>query len=566
MKQHLLNPWSFTASGALRRRSYLLLVMVISLAAALALAGCGRREAAEARATPTLIATLAAPAVEPTAEPTTTPEPTLEATAETPTAEMPTDEETGEEAAAEEVTATEEVTAAEGVTATEAITGAEEITATAEVTAAEEITPTEALTGTDEVTGTGELTGPEEVTETAEITEAETLTATEALTEAEEQTGATPLLPTEELTATEEITGGEVTEAEITETEGATGAAAGAEVDGETRVFFRQPTDNAMIPITSTVVAGASGLDAADGQLYLLVDTEFVAPGETLSADELHLPLDLDEPETELVLPAGSHILRLQYAGSDQTALEGDQYRAEIRVSAVDGAPEQGVRIVTPTDGATVPPTTTVVMAAAGLTIAPSDAGAEDAGHFHLLIDEEFIAAGEMIPEDETHLDFADGALTGALSLEPGEHTLRLQFADSEHRALAGDQYRHEITVTVDEEAEDNRIMFVEPEDGATVSSPFTVTWAATGLIIEAAGQVIRPEGGHLHLLINEEFLPAGELIPTDTTHLHFGRAQTSAQLQLQAGEYTLRLQMANGAHLAQDGPQYQDEITITVE
>jgi hypothetical protein len=190
----------------------------------------------------------------------------------------------------------------------------------------------------------------------------------------------------------------------------------------------------------------------------------------------------------------------------------------------------------------------------------------EGAGHLHLLIDEEFVEAGEVIPADETHLHVGPGALTATVSLEPGEQTLRLQFADGAHTALEGDQYRDEITVTADEEAEDNRVMLVAPEDGATVSSPFSVTWAATGLIIETAGQAIRPEGGHLHLLVDEEFVDAGEVIPTDASHLHFGRGQTSVQLELQPGEYTLRLQMANGAHLAYDGEQYQDEITITVE
>ncbi len=66
----------------------------------------------------------------------------------------------------------------------------------------------------------------------------------------------------------------------------------------------------------------------------------------------------------------------------------------------------------------------------------------------------------------------------------------------------------------------------------------------------------MRPEAGHLHVLVNEEFVPAGEVIPLDETHLHFGKGQTNTELTLEPGEYTLRLQMANGAHIAQDGPQ----------
>jgi hypothetical protein len=246
--------------------------------------------------------------------------------------------------------------------------------------------------------------------------------------------------------------------------------------------------------------------------------------------------------------------------------LEGNQYRHEIIVNVVEGAAEEAVRIVSPTAGATVPPTFTVVMAATGINVEPAGPVNENAGHFHLLIDEPFVAAGEIIPVDETHLHFGKAQLTTTVTLEPGSYLLRLQLADGTHRALSGDQYRAEVEVVVKENAPDERVLFVKPADGATVTSPFLVGWAASGLIIETAGRSIRPNAGHLHLLVNEEFVPAGEVIPTNETHLHFGRGQTSTELTLEPGEYTLRLQMANGGHIAHDGLQYQDEITVTVK
>jgi len=39
--------------------------------------------------------------------------------------------------------------------------------------------------------------------------------------------------------------------------------------------------------------------------------------------------------------------------------------------------------------------------------------------------------------------------LETTLTLKPGVHVLRLQFANGAHIALDGDQYRDEITVTV---------------------------------------------------------------------------------------------------------------------
>jgi hypothetical protein len=362
----------------------------------------------------------------------------------------------------------------------------------------------------------------------------------------------------------------------VTVTPTTTSGAAVGEVGetGEVDVFFLQPTNNAVIPITSTLVMSATGVmleregqvEEGAGHLHLLVDTDFVPAGEIIPEDESHVHFGDGGIEREVVLAPGSHTLRLQFADGDHRTLAGDQYRDEIIVNVVDGTPEQAVRFVTPTDGATIPPTTTVIVAATGLTVEPSGEAHAGAGHLHLLVDEDFVRAGEMIPDDAPHMDFDGGQLTGTLSLEPGEHTLRLQAADGEHKALAGDQYRAEITVTVAEDAEDNRVMFVAPEDGAEVTAPFTITWAATGLIIEAAGPVVRLEGGHLHLLIDSDFTPGGEVIPGDANRLHFGKGQTSAQLSLARGEHTLRLQMADGIHIAKDGPQYQDEIKVTVK
>ena len=107
-------------------------------------------------------------------------------------------------------------------------------------------------------------------------------------------------------------------------------------------------------------------------------------------------------------------------------------------------------------------------------------------------------------------------------------------------------------------------VHFVQPQDGAEVESPFTVQFAATGLTVEPAGEV-HEGAGHFHILINEPFVPAGEVIPKDATHLHFGDGALQTQLDLAPGTYTLRLQFANGAHVALEGDQYRDQITITV-
>jgi hypothetical protein len=113
--------------------------------------------------------------------------------------------------------------------------------------------------------------------------------------------------------------------------------------------------------------------------------------------------------------------------------------------------PEPSVRIVQPADGATVPTTFTVLMFVEGMTVEPAGEIREGAGHLHILVDTDFVLAGQIIPRDEQHLHYGDGSTQAEITLTPGTHTLRLQFADGAHQAFEGEGYTDEITVTVTE-------------------------------------------------------------------------------------------------------------------
>ena len=112
--------------------------------------------------------------------------------------------------------------------------------------------------------------------------------------------------------------------------------------------------------------------------------------------------------------------------------------------------------------------------------------------------------------------------------------------------------------------AMDKSVSFVEPKDGATVTSPFKVVFAVKGMAVEPAGE-IKADSGHHHLLIDLGPMPAGEAIPVDATHLHFGKAQTDAEVTLPPGKYKLTMQYANGAHVS-FGPAMASSINITVK
>ena len=341
----------------------------------------------------------------------------------------------------------------------------------------------------------------------------------------------------------------------------------------EPQLFFRQPTSNAIVPPSFVVKMGAQGVtvepsgevNPGAGHMHILVDTDFIPAGGIIPTDEQLLHYGDGSLEAELTLLPGEHTLRLQFADGAHAALEGEQYRDTIIVFVEEDAADVSVAFFDPLDGSTVSLPFEVAMAATGLVVEPSGEINEDAGHFHILVDTDFVPAGNIIPTDVQHLHFGKGQTTVSLELAKGEHTLRLQFADGAHTALEGEQYRDTITVVVDESDTAPSVRFAQPADGETFSSPFEVVMEATGLIVEPSGE-INEGAGHFHILVDTDFVPAGEIIPTDEQHLHYGKGQTTVSLELAQGEHTLRLQFADGAHTALEGELYRDTITVIVE
>ncbi len=107
-------------------------------------------------------------------------------------------------------------------------------------------------------------------------------------------------------------------------------------------------------------------------------------------------------------------------------------------------------------------------------------------------------------------------------------------------------------------------VSFVEPANGATVSSPFKVKFAVSGMEIKPAGDMTANTGHH-HLLINAGAVKAGEVVPADETHIHFGKGQTETEVKLPPGNYVLTMQFANGLHQSY-GQGMSKEIKITVK
>ncbi len=111
--------------------------------------------------------------------------------------------------------------------------------------------------------------------------------------------------------------------------------------------------------------------------------------------------------------------------------------------------------------------------------------------------------------------------------------------------------------------APDARVFFVSPEAGETLTSPVRVVMGVEGMEVRPAGELAEGSGHH-HLLIDVGHIAEGDVVPTDTQHIHYGQGETEAELPLEPGDYTLRLQFADWAHRS-FGERLTDTVQITV-
>jgi len=92
------------------------------------------------------------------------------------------------------------------------------------------------------------------------------------------------------------------------------------------------------------------------------------------------------------------------------------------------------VRILAPKDGAKVGQDVLVKFGVSGIAIAPATSPTPDSGHHHLLIDVKELPPGDApIPNDATHKHYGKGQTEDTIHLDPGTHTLQLDFADAAH-------------------------------------------------------------------------------------------------------------------------------------
>lgn len=109
-------------------------------------------------------------------------------------------------------------------------------------------------------------------------------------------------------------------------------------------------------------------------------------------------------------------------------------------------------------------------------------------------------------------------------------------------------------------------VYIISPQDGATVGSPVTVRFGLKGMGVAPAGTA-KADTGHHHLLVDVDQLPpAGQPIPKDDQHIHFGGGQTETTLMLAPGTHTLQLELGDANHVPFEPALVSKKITIHVK
>jgi hypothetical protein len=105
------------------------------------------------------------------------------------------------------------------------------------------------------------------------------------------------------------------------------------------------------------------------------------------------------------------------------------------------------------------------------------------------------------------------------------------------------------------------KVYFKNLMNREVVKSPLKVVMGVKNIKVDSAGHVV-PGEGHHHILIDAgDSVAAGVVIPKDAQHLHFGKGQTTAIIDLPHGKHRLTLQFADGIHRS-----YGSKLSATIE
>ncbi len=207
----------------------------------------------------------------------------------------------------------------------------------------------------------------------------------------------------------------------------------------------------------------------------------------------------------------------------------------------------------------------TVEFAVRGMGVVPAGTALPGSGHHHVLIDVPLpINVQEKIPFSDTHKHFGKGQTHTVLDLPAGSHTLRLLFADHEHRPhyvyskeitvyvqgrrgaepLAIDPNRFDATCAAWYQDEVSRprpagdwLAIANLRDAEVVTSPFNLRFIVDGHGVSAAGAKV-DRTGHFRLEVWRD--------RQSPQVIDLANGATQTNLFLVNGQYMLRLRFVD--------------------
>jgi hypothetical protein len=114
------------------------------------------------------------------------------------------------------------------------------------------------------------------------------------------------------------------------------------------------------------------------------------------------------------------------------------------RTTSPEGA---SVFFIIPADGDTVSSPVFVEFGLQGMAVVKAGDEQPESGHHHLIIDAQLPDLALPIPADDNYRHFGDASTSTEVTLDPGEHTLRLLLGD--HRHIPHDPPLMSDTITI---------------------------------------------------------------------------------------------------------------------
>lgn len=184
-----------------------------------------------------------------------------------------------------------------------------------------------------------------------------------------------------------------------------------------------------------------------------------------------------------------------------------------------------------------------------GIGVAAIDKELAHTGHHHLLIDRPLpLDFSKPLPSNEQYIHFGKGQLEFKVDLPPGEHELRLVFAD--HRHIPNFVYSKPLRIRVREgtpstaqSALAEGIEVLAPREGESVQPPFRVSLHASSWMISHQ-DIKNPSTGHFRLTLRSA---TGQSARFDLTE-----GQTELWFAPPAGAYSAELELIDNIDPAQ--------------